>query len=163
MISIIVAMDRNNVLGKDNKLPWRLPADLAYFRKLTMGHPILMGRKTYESIGKALPGRENVILTRDRQYDAEGCTIIHSLEEALLKYKEDELFVIGGADIIVQSLSIADKLYITYIDHEFEGDVFFPDIDTSLWVETSREQGIQDEKNPYVYYFLVYERRAARS
>lgn len=161
MISIIVAMDRNRVIGKDNKLPWRLPADLAYFRKITMGHPVLMGRKTHESIGKPLPGRENVVITRNSDYAAEGCVVVNSLINAVERDINENIFIIGGTNIIIQSLSITDKIYLTYIDHEFEGDVYLPELNPDVWIETSREQGIQDEKNPYVYYFLVYERRTA--
>ncbi|KIL39163.1 dihydrofolate reductase [Gordoniibacillus kamchatkensis] len=161
-ISLLLAMDRNRGIGVDNKLPWRLPADLAYFKRLTTGHTVLMGRRTYESIGKPLPNRHNVVVTRDRSYRAEGCEIVHDLEEALRRYEGkggDELFVIGGGEIFNAALPVADKLYITYIDHEFAADTFFPAVDENAWQLVSREPGVKDERNPYDYEFRVYERR----
>jgi dihydrofolate reductase len=161
MISIIVAMDVNKVIGKDNQLPWHLPTDLAYFKRVTMGHPIIMGRKTHESIGRVLPGRENVILTRNRDYFAKGCTIIHSIEE-LIEWKNRqnvEVFVIGGAEIFKQTLPITDKLYITKIHHAFSGDTYFPDYDENDWRLIWKQKGVKDEKNPYDYEFFIYERR----
>lgn len=160
MLSIIVAFDRKGTIGKNNALPWRLPADLQYFKKVTMGHPIVMGRKTYESIGRPLPGRQNIIVTRNRSFQAEGCEVVHSLEE-IKKMKDQndgEIFIIGGAEIFRALLPEADRLYITYIDEEFEGDTFFPEIDFSEWQEVKKEKGPKDEKNPYDYYFCVYER-----
>ncbi len=121
MISFIVAMDKNRVIGKDNELPWHLPADLKFFKKLPMGHPIVMGRKTHESIGKPLPGRENIIVTRNQEYKAEGCIIIHSVDE-LIKFaagENEEIFVIGGAELFKTVFPFADRLYITEIDHQF--------------------------------------------
>lgn len=158
MISVIVAMSKNRVIGKDNQLPWHLPADLKFFKETTMGHAILMGRKTHEAIGRPLPGRENVILTRQKDYHPEGCTVIHSVEEALERYQDQSIFVIGGAEIIKQFLPVVDRLYLTLIDQEFEGDVFLPEFREEEWEEVSRVQGITDEKNPYSYYFLVYDR-----
>lgn len=160
-ISMIFAMDRNRVIGIDNKLPWRLPADMAYFRKATMGHTVLMGRKTYESIGKPLDGRRNVIVTTNRDFQAEGCLVVHSVEEAmsLADGDENEVFVIGGAEIYRLVLPFADRLHVTEIDHEFAGDAFFPEIDDRIWEPVSVEQGVTDEKNPYSYRFVVYERR----
>lgn len=160
MISLLVAMDKNQLIGKDNDLPWRLPADLAYFKRVTMGHPIIMGRKTYDSIGRPLPGRENIIVTRDTSYEAEGCKVIHSIEE-IVKMNEQtdqELFVIGGAEIFKEILPYSDRLYITEINEEFEGDTYFPAFDKSKWEVISEEKGIKDEKNPYDYKFLVYEK-----
>ncbi|MDQ0245514.1 dihydrofolate reductase [Bacillus fengqiuensis] len=161
MISFLVAMDQNRVIGKDNKLPWHLPADLKYFKELTMGHPIVMGRKTYESIGRPLPGRENIVITRDKDYTAEGCTVIHSISEVkeLEEKRNDELFVIGGAEIFEQTFSIADRLYITMIEAVFEGDTYFPDFNEDEWVVVSKEKGVKDERNVYEHYFLVYERK----
>lgn len=161
MISFLVAMDQNRVIGKDNKLPWHLPADLKYFKELTMGHPIIMGRKTYESIGRPLPGRENIIITRNKDYTAEGCTVIHSISEVkeLNEKRDDELFVIGGAEIFEQTFSIADRLYITMIEAVFEGDTYFPDFNEDEWVVVSKEKGVKDERNVYEHYFLVYERK----
>ncbi|MEH7224390.1 dihydrofolate reductase [Bacillus sp. JJ1566] len=160
MISLLVAMDKNQLIGRDNDLPWRLPADLAYFKRVTMGHPIIMGRKTYDSIGRPLPGRENIIVTRDTSYTAEGCKVIHSIDE-IVKMNEEidqELFVIGGAEIFKAILPYSDRLYITEIEEEFEGDTYFPAFDKSLWKIISEEKGIRDEKNPYDYTFLVYEK-----
>ncbi len=159
MISIIVAMDRNRVIGKDNRMPWRLPADLAYFRKVTLGHTVVMGRKTFESIGKPLDGRKNIVLTRDRQYTKEGCTVVHSVEEALKMIQDDkECFIIGGAEIYSAFLPYTQKLYITYIDHEFEGDTYFPQINYDQWRMVSRTLGPKNKKIPFDYYFEIYER-----
>nr|WP_295973976.1 dihydrofolate reductase [uncultured Bacillus sp.] len=161
MISFIVAMDKNRVIGKDNQLPWHLPADLKFFKKTTMGHPIVMGRKTYESIGKPLPGRENVIVTRNEQYSPEGCTVIHSVEKLkdLAAARGEEIFVIGGAELFKTVLPDADRLYITLIEQEFEGDTFFPEYTESNWKLVSSIKGVKDERNPYIYYFNVYERK----
>ncbi|MEH7381894.1 dihydrofolate reductase [Bacillus sp. JJ1533] len=160
MISLLLAMDKNQLIGKDNDLPWRLPADLAYFKRVTMGHPIIMGRKTYDSIGRPLPGRENIIVTRDTSYKAEGCKVIHSIDEIVEMSKEtdQELFVIGGAEIFKEILPYSERLYITEIDEEFEGDTYFPVFDKAKWKVISKEKGIKDEKNPYEYTFLVYEK-----
>lgn len=161
MISILVAMDKNRVIGVNNQLPWHLPADLQYFKRITMGNPIIMGRKTFDSIGRVLPGRENVVLTRSENYSPPGCTIIHSVEEIKTlraERKEEELFVIGGAELFRQVLDFTDRLYITQIEAEFEGDTFFPEINLDEWNLISKEKGIKDEKNPYEYYFLMYER-----
>ncbi|MBB6444601.1 dihydrofolate reductase [Bacillus benzoevorans] len=160
MISFIVAMDKNRVIGKDNQLPWHLPADLKFFKKTTMGHPIVMGRKTHESIGKPLPGRENIIVTRNEYYHPEGCTVIHSPAElkSLEAEKQEEVFVIGGAEVFNTVFPIADRLYITVIEHEFAGDTNFPEFDESDWTLVSSEKGETDEKNPYEYSFNIYER-----
>jgi dihydrofolate reductase len=158
MISIILAMDKNKLIGSKNGLPWRLPADLAYFKKITIGHTIIMGRKTYESIGRPLPGRRNVILTRDYSFVAEGCIICNTLDDALKFGHNEEVFVIGGAEIYSQFLPYARKLYITKIDEAFEGDTYFDEIDFRKWRLVSKQAGTKDEKNPYTYYFLVYER-----
>lgn len=159
IVSIIVAMDKNRVIGKDNKLPWRLPRELQYVKKTTMGHPIIMGRKNYESIGKPLPGRRNMILTRKNNYSAEGCEIVHSVEDVFKMCEgEDEIFIFGGEQIYRLFLPYTEKLYITRIHNEFEGDTFFPEIDWNEWKEVSSFQGITDEKNPYTYFFHVYER-----
>ncbi|WP_404346547.1 dihydrofolate reductase [Sutcliffiella horikoshii] len=158
MISIIVATDKNNLIGKDNDLPWRIPADLAYFKKVTLGSTIVMGRKTYESIGKPLPKRRNIILSR-QEFHADGCETLHSIEEVeRLNVDGEELFIIGGAHIFKETLSIADFLYLTYIDEEFEGDTYFPEVNEQDWELVSSEKGIKDEKNPYDYYFKKYKR-----
>ncbi|KMJ59666.1 dihydrofolate reductase [Bacillus sp. LL01] len=159
MISIIVAADRNNLIGKDNDLPWRLPADLAYFKKITSGSTIVMGRKTYESIGKPLPKRKNIILSR-KGFSAEGCETLPSLNEVKhLDEESKELFIIGGAHIFKEALPYSDFLYLTYIDEEFEGDTYFPSFNEREWELISDEKGIKDEKNPYDYYFRKYKRR----
>lgn len=160
MISFIVAMDENQLIGKNNELPWHLPADLAYFKRVTMGHPIIMGRKTHESIGRALPGRENIILTRNKNYTSDSCTVLHTLDDiiSLGQIKEEELFVIGGAEIFKELLPITDRLYMTHIYHEFEGDTFFPKINWEEWKIINREDGITNEKNPYRYEYVVYEK-----
>lgn len=160
MISLLVAMDQNRVIGKDNQLPWHLPADLQYFKKVTMGHPIIMGRKTFDSIGRVLPGRENVIVTRNREYTNTECTILHSIEEVkdFADANEQEVFIIGGAEIFKDILAVADRLYITKIDAEFTGDTYFPIIDEKEWRQVSATPGIVDEKNKYAHEFIVLER-----
>lgn len=160
MISFIVAMDENRIIGKDNTLPWYLPADLQYFKKITMGHPILMGRKTYESIGKPLPGRENIILTRNADYQHEGITVISDMKDAVAYADalDDEVFVIGGAEIFKQLLADSKRIYITQIHHSFEGDTYFPELNMSKWQTVSRTTGIVDEKNKYPHEFIVLER-----
>jgi dihydrofolate reductase len=161
MISLIWAMDENRVIGLHNELPWRLPEDLKFFKSVTMGHPIAMGRKTYESIGKPLPGRENIVITRDEAFRPEGCVIMNSIEE-LLEYtaqKDDEVFVIGGAEIFKEVLPKADRLYLTMIHEQFEGDTYFPVFDIDKWQLETREKGLKDNKNPYDYEFLIYKRK----
>ncbi|MBM6619353.1 dihydrofolate reductase [Bacillus suaedaesalsae] len=160
MISFVVAMDKNRVIGKNNELPWHLPADLAYFKKVTMGKPIIMGRKTHESIGRVLPGRENIIVTRNKEYHAPGCVVIHQIDDIkrLDTESDQELCVIGGAELFRELLPIADRLYITHINHEFEGDTFFPSLNMVEWKVLSREQGVKNEENSYDYEYVVYER-----
>ncbi|WP_226530521.1 dihydrofolate reductase [Metabacillus niabensis] len=160
MISLIVAMDKYRLIGRDNQLPWHLPQDLAYFKKVTMNHKIIMGRKTFESIGRPLPGRENIIVTRDSTYSQEGCTILHSIDEILelSSRSDEELFVIGGAEIFKEILPVSDRLYITEIDDEFEGDTYFPDRKETEWKKISVEKGTKDAKNPYDFEFVVYEK-----
>lgn len=157
-ISFIFAMDRNRAIGVNNKLPWHLPGDLKFFKSVTMGHPILMGRKTYESIGKPLPGRRNVILTQNTEYKAEGCEVLHSVQEAIDAFRDQELFIIGGAEIFNLFAASVNRMYITFIEHEFEADTFMSDLDLSAWTLVSSEQGERNEKNPYDYYFRIYER-----
>ena len=162
MISFILAMDENRVIGKENQLPWHLPEDLKFFKRTTMGHPIIMGRKTFESIGRALPGRENIIITRNTDYSNPECTVLHSVEELLSYCKEkqdEEYFVIGGAEIFKELFSKVDRLYITKIHEEFAGDTFFPAFNLDEWELFSKEKGVKDEKNPYDYEFLIYNRR----
>ncbi|MBS4194428.1 dihydrofolate reductase [Lederbergia citri] len=160
MISFLWAEDENGLIGKNNDLPWRLPADLKYFKETTMGHAIIMGRKTYESIGRPLPGRTNIILTRDENYQAEGCLVFHSKNELLqwIERNKSNAFVTGGAEIFRLFMEEADRLYITKIFHIFEGDTYFPALDWNKWVLKSSQKGPKDEKNPYDYEFRVYER-----
>ncbi|BCB27132.1 dihydrofolate reductase [Sulfurimicrobium lacus] len=160
-LSIIAAIDRNRVIGVDNKLPWRLPADLAHFKALTMGHHMVMGRKTYESLpgGKPLPGRISVIVTRDAAFSAPGCVVVHSLEEAVAACAgDDEAFFIGGADMYRQALDVAQRIYLTEVKTAVAGDAWFPDFDRSVWREVSRTNCLADEKNPHDYDFVVFDR-----
>ena len=159
MISMIWAMGKDNALGCRNRMPWYLPADFAYFKKVTLGKPVIMGRKTFESIGKPLPGRKNIIITRNQSFKCEGCTIVDSIEKAKEYTLDVEAFIIGGAEIYKAFLPSADKLYVTLIDEEFEADAYFPEIDYSQWELISSETGPKDEKNPYNYKFLVYQRK----
>jgi len=159
-IIIIAAVAKNNVIGRNNQLIWRLPADLKRFKQLTLGHAMIMGRKTFDSIGRPLPGRSSVIVTRDRNYTQENCIIAYSLEEAFLFLKDQkEIFVIGGADIYQQSLAFASKMYITHIDEEFDGDVFFPEFSLEEWTEEERLTFDPDEKNAMSYSFTTYVRK----
>jgi dihydrofolate reductase len=152
MINIIVAMSKNRVIGDSNTLIWHLPEDLKRFKQLTTGNTIIMGRKTYESIGRPLPNRRSIIITRDLNYFVEDCEVVNSLEEALLLSNND-CFIIGGGEIYKQSINIADKLYLTLIDKEFEGDTVFPEIEN--WLEVSSEDFNNDE---FKYSFIEYER-----
>ncbi len=160
MISLIAAVGKNNELGKNSTLLWNLPADMRHFRETTSGHTVIMGRKTFESIGKPLPNRRNIIITRDEKYKKEGIEVVHSLPEAMKKaYNEKEVFVIGGAEIYKQAISLADKLYITHIKAEDkEADAFFPKIIPVVWNEVLHEEHEKDEKNPLDYTFSIYER-----
>ncbi len=160
MISLMWAMDENRVIGNNNALPWHLPEDLKFFKKTTMGFPIAMGRKTWDSIGRPLPGRENIVLTQNPSFTSEGCTVLNSVEE-LVQYSqknEKDIFVIGGAEIFKLVLPFANRLYITKIHAQFKGDTHFPELNMSDWTLISKEKGLQDEKNPYEYYFEIYER-----
>lgn len=161
-ISCIVACAKNNVIGKDNKMPWHLPADLAYFKKITSGHHIVLGRKNFESIGRPLPNRTNVIITRDKEFACSNCVVAYSIEEALSiahKNGEEEVFIIGGGTIYEQSKELWDKLYLTEIDLEVEGDVFFPDLNMEEWKLISSQDNPKDEKNPYNYSFKLYHKK----
>lgn len=159
MISLIAAMGRHRVIGKHNTLPWRLPADMRHFRRVTMGKPVLMGRKTFESLGKPLAGRTNIIITRDPAYDAHGCRVVHSVAEALTAAGAgDEIMVLGGADIFAQFLPHAARMYLTYVHGDFDGDSFFPVFDASAWVETARTDHAADAENPHACSFVTLER-----
>jgi dihydrofolate reductase len=161
MLSIIVAVAKNNVIGKDNQLIWHLPEDLKRFKRLTTNHTIIMGRKTFESLGRVLPNRKHVILCNDAEMniDDENVEILDDISK-LKKYKdsEEENFVIGGATIYKLLMPYADKMYVTHIKEEFEGDVYFPEISEKDWKITEREKGLRDEKNPFDYEYVTYER-----
>lgn len=164
-VSLIVAMARNRVIGINNKLPWYLPNDLKYFKRVTMGKPILMGRKTFESIGKPLPGRLNIVMTRDTSWQAEGVKVTHSLDAAIALAQAqceiqggDELMIIGGDEIYRQSLPRADRLYLTQVHAEVHGDAYFPEINWDDWEERAREDFSAEGPNPYDYSFVVLER-----
>lgn len=162
MVTIIAAIANNNALGKDNDLIWHLPADLKRFKKVTSGHHILMGRNTFESIGKPLPNRTTVIITRNKNYTQDGCIVVDSIEKAIEVAKNDKhIFIIGGAQIYKQVIekNLADQLDITQVHHAFDADVFFPEIDANIWEETSREDFSSDEKNKYDYSFISYKKR----
>ncbi len=159
--SIMVARSDNRVIGKDNDLVWHMPADLKYFKETTTGHYVIMGRKTYESVDKPLPGRLNIIVTRQKDYRREGCIVVHSVEEALAlgeKNRQEEVFILGGSQIYVLTMDTADRIYLTEIQAEFEGDSYFPKIDDTRWKEVKREEHEPDEKNPHPYAFVVLER-----
>jgi len=161
-LSIVVAMGARRVIGNRNALPWHLPADLAHFKAITMGKPILMGRRTHESIGRPLPGRTNIVITRNRDYTAEGCSVVHSLEEAMQTVAgSGEIMIIGGAELYRQALPQVDILYLTCVEGEFEGDTFFPELDDAQWQETACENHAADEKNPYACRFLTLARKRA--
>lgn len=156
-------MSKNHVIGVDNQLPWHLPADLKYFKEVTMGKPIVMGRKTFASIGKPLPGRENIVVTRDSDFEAPGCWITADLQSVFKKYEHvPELMITGGAQIFEQTLPLAQRLYITYVDVELKGDIFFPEFDVTQWQEIKRTVHPADEKNKYKCTFCVLERKALK-
>jgi len=162
MITIIAAIAKNNALGKDNDLIWHLPGDLKRFKKTTTGHSILMGRNTFESIGRPLPNRTSIIITRNENYFKEGCLIANSLEAAIeLVKEEDQIFIIGGAQVYTYAIenNIADILDITLVHDEFEADVFFPEIDLKIWEEVAREDFKADEKNKFDYSFLRFQKK----
>lgn len=159
MICAIVAMDRNRVIGYHNAMPWHLSADLKYFKATTMGHPIIMGRNTYESLGKPLPGRKNIVITRRPLEAPEEVIRVASIEEALKAAQNDgEIFIIGGQQIFEQTLNRIDKIYITRIEHEFTGDRYFPELNEQEWKVINSESHLPDEKNAYAYTFLLMER-----
>jgi dihydrofolate reductase len=158
-LSLIAAMTRNRVIGKDNGMPWHLPADLAHFKATTLNKPVLMGRRTFESIGRPLPGRHNVVLTRDPGFAAVGVDIAHDLDSAMaLAQPAEEIMVIGGANLYRQCLPHAQRLYITWIDAELEGDAHFPSWDPDEWREIHRERHPADERNAYDLTFVTYDR-----
>ena len=157
VISLIAAMSNNRVIGKDNQMPWHLPADLGHFKAITLGKPVIMGRKTYESIGRPLPGRKNIVISRNSSYKVEGCETAVSLEEAIELVNEvEELMIIGGGNIYLQAMPLAEKLYLTFIDLNVDGDTQFPQFDHLKLTEVKREKHLKDEKNPYDYQFVVF-------
>jgi len=158
-LSLIVAMDENRLIGSDNQLPWRLPADLAFFKRTTMGKPIIMGRKTFDSIGRPLPGRRNIVITRDPGFSAAGCEVVHSIEAALADCSDDdELMLIGGATLYEQTLDQVSSMYITRIHHSFSGDTWFPEFDVTHWEIAEKEDFYADQENPFAYSFVKYVR-----
>lgn len=159
-LSMIVAMDDNQLIGKDNALPWHLPADLGYFKKVTTGKTVLMGRKTHESIGRPLPNRRNVIVSRNADFEAQGCEVVSSINAALeLAKDDDEVMVMGGASFYEQMLPSVDRLYITYIEGSYEGDAYFPVFNKDEFEQVSRESHSPDEKNSHTYHFTVLDRK----
>ncbi len=171
ILSIIAAIGKNNALGKDNQLLWQMPADMKHFKEITTGHTVIMGSKTFKSIGRPLPNRKNIVITRDMNYAPEGVDVVHSFDEALKiasleqgrKFEENqdevEVFVIGGGQVYAEAMTKANKLYITEIDSEPSADTFFPEIKMEEWKEVSRESHMPDEKNPLSYSFVTYSRK----
>jgi dihydrofolate reductase len=161
IISLIWAMDENRLIGIENRLPWKLPADMQWFRRHTLGKPIIMGRKTFDSFGgRPLPQRTNIVVTRDPNYQAEGAVVVHTIDEALQAAGDaEEVMISGGASFYQQMLSRADRLYVTQVHGKFEGDAWFPDLDLSGWQEVAREEHPVDEKNGYACTFLSFEHK----
>ncbi|HYW02404.1 MAG TPA: type 3 dihydrofolate reductase [Gammaproteobacteria bacterium] len=158
-IALIVAMDRRRGIGRDGRLPWRLPADLAWFRRVTMGKPVIMGRRTFESIGRPLPGRENIVLSRDPDYAAEGVKTAPDVAAALaLAGDAEEVMILGGARVYAALLERADRIYLTEVHGDFDADVRFPELDPARWEEIRRIEQPADERNPYAMSFVVLER-----
>lgn len=167
-LALIVAMARNRVIGRDNAMPWQQPDDLRYFKRMTLGKPVIMGRKTFASIGRPLPGRSNIVVTRNTSFAAEGIHVVHSLDAAIalgqrllaeLGQEDGELMLLGGAELYAQGLPLASRLYLTELHGEPEGDARFPAIDLAAWRELSREDHDAGEGNTYAYSFVVLERR----
>ncbi|MDX1497901.1 MAG: dihydrofolate reductase [Salinisphaeraceae bacterium] len=158
-ISLIVAMDENDLIGRDNDLPWRLSNDLRHFKQVTMGKPLVMGRKCFESIGKPLPGRRNIVLTRDPVWQAQGVEVANDFEQALSMTADvDEVMIIGGAQIYAQALERVECIYLTRIHASFEGDTYFPAVDWQQWEEITREEHLADERNTWAHSFITLER-----
>ena len=159
-VSIIAAMDRNRLIGNKNQLPWHLPADLAHFKQVTMGKPVIMGRKTYESIGRPLPGRDNIVLTRSGDFHAQGVSVVSSLQQALDDVAgSDEVMVIGGSTVYALAMPRADRLYITHVENSYQGDAWFPEFDLECWRIVNDERHSADENNSSNYRFVTYERK----
>lgn len=158
MLNLIVAVAHNNVIGMAGKMPWHLPAELAYFKRITMGHPIVMGRKTFDSIGRPLPGRRNIVVTENLAWRHDGVEVAHDMKMAMAMVEAQSAFVIGGATLYAAALPVADRVYLTAIDATVEGDTFFPPLAPDSWREVSRERREQDDKNAYNVEFVVFER-----
>ena len=159
-LTLIVARARNGVIGKDNAMPWKIPGEQAYFKRVTMGHPIIMGRKTWESIGRPLPGRRSIVVTRNGAFAAPGAEVVHNLQAALaLCAGAAEAFVIGGAELYRLALPLADRLLITEIDHDFDGDTFFPAPEPAQWKESSRDHHAPTAERPFAVDYVEYLRR----
>ena len=161
--TLVVAVARNGVIGKDNHLPWRLPDEIAYFKRVTMGNPVIMGRRTWESIGKPLAGRKNIVVTHRRDYQAPGCTVVHSLQEAWKAAEgAEEACVIGGTTLFEESLPVADRIHYTEVEADVEGDTFFPPFDRREWEVREVERHSADDRHAYPYRILVMDRRGKR-
>ena len=160
MLILIAAVAQNNVIGKDNELVWHLPADMRFFKNTTMGHTLIMGRKTFESFGKPLPGRKSIVITRQKNWQYEGVKVVHSLDEAIKAAPQgEEVFIVGGAEIYRLALPLCKKMYLTIVHHEFEGDTFFPPVDFTQWKLISEEKHPTDEKHAFAFSIRTYERR----
>ncbi len=160
--TLVVAVARNGVIGRGNQLPWKLPADMAYFKRVTMGHPVVMGRRTWESIGKPLPGRHNIVVTRNAAFQAPGATVVGSLEEAWKAAGDaPEVAVIGGTSLFAESLPVADRIHLTEVEADVEGDTWFPEFDRDEWVEREVQRHPADERHQYPFRIVVLERRKA--
>jgi len=162
VISFIVATSENNVIGKDNKLPWCLPTDMRYFKNVTWGMPVIMGRKSFESLGKALKGRTNIVVTRNKDWHAEGTQVVQSIDQAItLAAQTDakEIFIIGGAEIFKEAMPVANRIYLTRIHHHFDGDAYFPEVSDAEWTLVQSRFCDADEKNQYPHTFQVWERK----
>lgn len=161
IISFIVAASTNNVIGKNNQLPWSLPNDMKFFKNITWAMPVLMGRKSFESLGKPLPGRLNVVITRQNNWKPEGATVVHSVEDAIkvaTAADYNEAFIIGGGEIFKEAMPVADKIYLTRVDVNLEGDAFFPVMNPKEWLMVSEQSFPTDEKHAYAYHFQLWER-----
>jgi dihydrofolate reductase len=160
MTAIVVAASENNVIGREGGMPWHLPRDMKFFKSLTTGHPVIMGRKTFESLGKPLPNRTNIVITRNENYTAEGCAVVSNIEEAIQRAQttDETIFIIGGGEIYRQALSLCDRVYLTRVSVSVDGDTYFPRLDEKKWKLTAEEVYEKDEKNAYNLSFLTYEK-----
>jgi dihydrofolate reductase len=158
IVSAVVAIAQNHAIGKDNKLLWHLPNDLKHFKNITSGHTVIMGRKTYDSVGKPLPNRRNIIITR-QQIEIPGCEVVNSIDAALaLCADEEEVFIVGGAEIYKQAMPLTDKIYLTIVHQDFDGDTYFPEIKANIWKETERKDHQPDDRHALPYSFITLER-----